>query len=90
MQFISVPPLRQSALETDPAARESIDAYRVVTAVTDTGGETIGWGSAVDTTDWENHKITLDTPNVTVISVERVEQLPEWMKQVDVTAVPRR
>lgn len=90
VEFISVPPLRQSASDSDPEARESIDAYRVVTAVTDTSGETIGWEGTANTTGWENYKITIDTPNGTVTSVERREQPPEWVKQINVTAVPRR
>ncbi|ABN56084.1 MULTISPECIES: hypothetical protein [Methanoculleus] len=88
--FISLPPLRQAASDSGPAARESIESYRVVTAVTDAGGETVGRESTVNTTGWENYKIILDIPNGTVSSVDRVGQLPEWMKQIDVTAVPRR
>jgi hypothetical protein len=34
--------------ETDPAAWESIDECRVVTAVTDAGGETVGWERKID------------------------------------------
>jgi len=50
--------------ETDPAAWESIDECRVVTAVTDAGGETVGWESTGNTTDWER----------------KIDQLPEWAK----------
>ena len=88
--FISLPPLRQAASDPGSAARESIESYRVVTTVTDASGETVGWESTINTTGWENYKIILDTPNGTVTSVDRVEQLPEWVKQIDVTAVPRR
>jgi len=83
--FISLPPLRQSELDPGSAARESIESYRVVTAVTDAGGETVGRESTVNTAGWENYRIILDIPNGTVTSVDRVGQLPEWVKQIDVT-----
>jgi hypothetical protein len=62
----------------------------VVTVVTDAGGDTLGWKSSVNTTGWENYRVIVDTPNGTVISVERVEHLPEWVEQVAVTAVSLR
>lgn len=88
--FICLPPLRQAVSGSDTAAREGVDDSRVVTAVTDTGGETIGWKSTINTTGWENYKVTLDTPNGTVTSVERIEQPPEWVELVNVTAAPRQ
>ena len=50
--------------------------------------------SKSDPTAWNNYttgetyRIIIDVPNETVISIEKTDQLPDWIKQTSVDAVP--